>query len=994
MPRRSLLPRFVLVVAGLVAACGIAHAYEDDFEFAQALADRGYTDLAEQQFRALLSDPKRSAKEKAEGQYGLAIIKRIDALAAARETSERRRRPLKEVLDLFRQADAAIASFIEANAAHQRVLEAKLDRANLITDRANYINLAIERGWLPADVSEGDLQKEVAQGYDTAISLLQAVQDKAKKDVEGKALGTEEYEDAQERLGLVWLHRIVALYGKGAALPRGDTSGVAALNAAISEVTDYLWSFDGTLRGLWASYYGGLANWKLDRTTDAVRDMGDVTGYVSESDGVPAARGVSLQAYEMLGTIALDAADRKGEEELARTALARLDRLPGQWPTYLDDAAGQRAAVSRARLLARAQRTREAIELLQNVLKKADEKHTGVDGAAGELLAELLTSTASGGVKLDPALLNRIAIAKWRDGDYPGAIRAFQGVIGACRTPEQRDEFAWDAWDYIGRCYGIEERWYEAFLAFDAIEKAWQADQKSAKLAEITQETGWNRAQVVGKLGIVTKDAAESARLKAWAKELLDEFARNHPESPRNQGAELQAATEKLRDAQGMRRTGDYAGALAKYDEAIAALTATDKGSSQIDKVEALIAQARRETARCLHEQKDDAGAVKALDEALRLSRAWLAKQRPAAEVSTVRQARAAGESIALTNILTALAEKADYVAQDQRKAVFEELLKEIDAKGADFLRAVSRGQTLLDQWRTEALIGTDQVEKAEKLLQDLLAKDPDLANGPYLAALVARALETEANTWLDKGDEGRYRTLMLRSARLREYAITKAGDPSPESYLSLASTFRKSGDLEKAEEYYRKAQEAYAGRGDDERARAVRLELINLLVDQRKFEDAIRPLEVELVPDQGARLAVLDRLAKDDSLTKEELEKLLETMSRNRRVLDVLARAYVEAARDDKDLLRSVNLTNVLLYCQPDEDKYGPDWVEYQLRLSTAYFKYGALKNDPEAFKKVERLIQTRLVVQNLLDTCNQLVPGSKKKFEDLLARAKSGGR
>lgn len=993
MSHRSRTLRFALVFAGLAALAGRALAADDDFDFAQALSQRGYQDLAEEQFNAILSDPKKSAKEKAEGQYGLALIKRYNALVAALESSSRRRKPMNEVLDLFAQADAALAQFIDRNATHPRVLEAKLDRSKLITDRADYIDRAIENGWVPAEVTESELKKQVAQGYDTAIKLLKDVEDEARKELEGTQPNTEEYSVAEDKLGIVWLYRIAALYGKGAALPDGDSAGVAALNQALSEIAEFMWLFDGTVRGLWAFHYSALCNWRLDSANDAMRDMRDAASYVQESDGIPAARPIALNSFAKLGEIALAVAPRHGEQHLM-AALAAYDVLPERWPTYLEGPYGQRAALSKARVLAALDRGGEALELVQEVLRKAKEKGTGVDRDAGNVLGELLSAGDAGSAALDPALLNTIAMSKWKDEDYRGAIRAFQAVIRACTTQAQRDEFAWRAWDFVGRCYGLQNRWYEAYLAFDAIEQAWAADKGNTTLVEITNDTGWSRAAAINELAKETEDKAEKARLTALRDELVKQFADNHPDSPRNQGAEVQAAETLKREAEDLRRSGDFAAALAKFAETKKAFEGIDKSSKSIDKVEATLAELERKIAMCHRGAGDDAAAAAAYDRCVQLSEAWLAKSRPDVVDSAVRRNRVSGRAICLTNILTSYSQKADVVADTAKKPAYEALFSALGKYEKDFVEVANRGQVLVDQWRVEALIGTGDIDKADELVSKLVESSPDLANGPYLAALVASAREKEAEEWLDKGDRQKYQSLMTRAARLREYAITKSsksGSISPESLLALGNTFRKAGTFEKAESYLRQAMEAYTAAGSDEKARAVRLDLIGLLIDQGKFEDAINPLEVELVANPADRKFVLDRLGKDDQINTDELNDILQKMSKNKRVLNVLSRAYLEAARNEQDLLRSINLSAILIFAHPKDDRHDEEWIEYQLRLVKGYFKYAALTAKPEAYRAVVSLIENRVVIPGLLDTYNEKVKGSKREFEQLLNEAKA---
>jgi tetratricopeptide (TPR) repeat protein len=989
MSHRSRTLRFALVFAGLAAITGSARAADDDFDFAQALSQRGYQDLAEEQFREILNDPKKSAKEKAEGQYGLSLIKRYNAVVAALETSARRRKPMKEVLDLFSQADESLAQFIERNASHPRVLEAKLNRSKLITDRADYIDRAIENRWLPSDVTESDLKSQVAEGYDTAIELLKAVEDDARAKLEGKQPNTDEYSAAEDNLGVVWLFRIAALYGKGAALPDGDSAGVAALNQALSEISEFMWLFDGTVRGLWAFHYSALCNWRLDSPNDAMRDMRDAASYVQESDGVPAARSISLNSYAKLGEIAIDVSARHGEQHLS-AAVNAFEQMPQRWPTYLEGAYGQRAALSYARVLSALDRGDEALEMVQEVLRKAKEKGTGVDRDAGNVLGDLLSSGNGGAAALDPALLNTIAMSKWKDEDYRGAVRAFQAVIRACTTKEQKDEFAWQAWDLIGRCYGLQDRWYEAYLAFDAIEQAWAADPGNPVLDEMTNETGWSRAAAIDQLAKRTADAGEKAKLAARRGELVKEFAEKHPNSPRNASADEQAADTIKREAEDLRRSGDFAAAIAKYNEAKAAFEKIDSGSKSIDKVEALLAELQRKLALCYKGAGDNAAAAAAYDQSIQLSEAWLAKKRPDVVDSTVRRNRVTGRAICLTNILSAGSQKADVLEGDAQKAAYEALLAALEKHEKAFIEVANRGQVLVDQWRIEALIGTGEIDKSDELVSKLIADTPDLANGPYLAALVAKAREAEADVWLDKGDKDKYQALMTRAARLREYAITKSGNTSPESLLSLGNTFRKAGEYAQAEGYLRQTMDAYAAAGADEKSRAVRLDLIGLLIDQGKYEDAITPLEVELVGDPGERDTVLARLAANDQIMTNELQDLLKVMSNNKRVLSTLSRAYLEARRSPEDLMRSLNLSAILLFAHPKDDKHDAEWVENLLRQTKAYFHYGALSGKPEAYRKVVNTVEN-LQVLDLIDPYNEQVKGSKREFEKLLSDAKS---
>ena len=790
MSRRARFLTTGVVAIGLLGCLlAPARAADDDFEFAQALYQRGYTDLAEEKFLELLNDPKRSSAEKGEGQYGLALLKRFNALVAALETAERRRKPLPAVLGFFDEADAAFAQFIERNPSHPRVLSAKLDRAKMIQDRADYVNRAIENDWVPSDITVADLKAQVAEGYNTAIGLLEANERKARSTYEAARIGSPERAAAEDELGLVWLYRISALHGKGSALPQGDTSGQAALNTALAEIDEFMWIFDGTVRGLWAFHYGGLVNWRLDKPSDAMQFMRDAATALKETDGVGASKPITFRSFRELGRIALDVSDRHGDEYL-RSALKTMDRLATDWPSYLDHPDGQRAALMHARLLDRSGDSQAALAIVEAVIQKAKATNSRVDVEAGKALAEMMGG-GSGTGSLPPELLADIALSKYRESNYRDAIRAYQSVLGACNTPERMNEHGWSAWNLIGQCYWLTGRWYEAHMVFDILEKAWVKDPTNEKLKEITDTTGFSRAQTLDKLAGETKDPAEKARLGKLAKQYVDDFAEEHPDSPLNVGAEEAAAANKLREARQLLRS-DPELAKTKLREALAALEAIDPSSELFDKIEAQKAQ--------IHKLLGD------YDKALAMSKAWLAKKRPPATESRVRRARLSGNAIALTTILTSLIAKADLAREsgdvEAKNATAQAVLEGLSQYEAEFIKNTTTGQRLVDTWRAEALIGLGEAQKADELVSKLMENARDEPNTKYLAALVAKAREAEAIVWKAKDDLQRYRDLMHRAAKLREYVVIEGKTPTPESLISVAKTFGKAGESEKAEKY------------------------------------------------------------------------------------------------------------------------------------------------------------------------------------------------
>lgn len=977
--------RIALVSLVMLGAASTATAADDDFEFAQALARRGYVDLAKEKYESL--------GQSAEGQLGLALLRLFEARVAGGERSEKRREPFVDVLALFDQADQAIAGFIKRFPSHKRTLEARLERARLLQQRADYVKLAIEEGWTPADQGREKLLEQVAKDYDAAIGLLRPVQENAEKQRdaarEKHGANSREYFAADDEFGLIWLFRIVALYGKGAALPPGNAAGQAALNQVVTEVEDFLWDYETSVRGVWALQYRGLANWKLENATDAYVDVKEAATYIEGSD-FPAARDVSFKSFQKLAEVALDLG-QQGNVDFARQALTDFEKLELFWPNRYEDAAGQRAALAHAKVLIHNGRVEAAVQVVQKVLESAARVGTGVDREAGSLLGELLGSGAS--IDLPPTDLARVANAYFQQEKYNDAIRAFRAVIDACHDDEGKpvralmDEHGWTAWDQIGVCYGIQRRYYEAFLAFDRIEQAWAADKSNEVLTELTDETGHSRYKALEALSRRAGDDAAKARYKTLSEQALTSFAEAHPNSPYNQEASSKEAETKVRDMReagrgflrGNVEAGEYVAAIDAAEKAIAEVPAD---STAMAKMKAYLTETKRRRAQAT---KDPNTAR----EAIALAEAWLAKSRPDTLDSSVRRARANGRNIALLQLLTSYA---DLLGMAQGRAAKKEAASEwltaLDKHQEAFLEAAVNGDRQLSVWRTEALIATDQLDEAERLVLDLMERAPEHANTRYLAGQVAKGLENGAESRLNEFDDKiGAQGLFRRAAILREFVVSKLGD-KPEYDESVAKAYQRAGEFDRASELYEKALAAYQEAGKEEQANNVRIKLIDLLIDRGKYDEAIPQLEARLVEDPGERARILGRLKKDTSLTVADIQEMLKSTSRSTGVLDALSRAYLEAKTRER-LIAAINTTAILL--KSKKEKHDEEWVRWITRYAQANYQFGLDYKTDAAFDAVINTIQNGIITPGYLENYDELVPGTKKKLETLLRESKT---
>lgn len=1006
---RSALLRYGLAAGFVLCAAAVALPAEDDFEFADALSRRGYTDLAQDKFNSLINDPKSSPQKRAEGQYGLALLTYADARFLAADRNEKRRKPMEDVLKRFDEADQAFAKFISENPTHVRNLDAKLSRGKLLQDKAEYVNTCIENSWLPTSTGASGWQKQVAEWFDLAIQLFQAAETKAKDDLDrlkaDRKDSTPEWDDARDRWGLVWLYRLAALYGKGSALAKGDAAGTASLNQCVKEGTDdYQWEFGESVRGLWAIHFAGLASAALDDPRKAVSSLKGAATFTAEKDDSAPIQDVTFQSYREIGKIGL-AFGRREKDDWGKVALDEFAKLPAKWPAWQKHPEGQRAGIIWSRLLVKAGQGEAALKLMQALVKEAEKSNSPARSECTRELGVLLAGGGGGGAAgapaLDPETARKIAMGKWREQDFRGAIAAFQAVIANCDTPEQREKFQWEAWDYIGRCYGASKRYYEAFLAFDQIERAWAKDKTNPALSELTNETAWSRAGALEYVARETKDAAD----RSAAKQAVEEFSKEHPNAPRNQDADQQNADNKLKDAEALR--DDPVAYRSALDEVLKLFAGLKKN---VERNAARAAQLHHKQAMADRGAPDPA----ALDKAIQLADAWLAEKRADTTDSSVRRGRDEGRRIVLAVALAARADKAAALARkggDPSVKAHQDLLTAIDRFGGEFKDVAANGQAQLDNWRAEGLIGVGKADDADQLVGKLLETDATNRNNVYLAALIGNALERRAAEQKGKEDFNGYKAYMLRSAKRREWVLEntrmKDGTPAPRNpdvLRTIAGCYAEGGEFAKAEALYTEAQKAFEGlseaaQGQEAKdaaatkARACRIELIGLLVKQGKFDAAIPQLEKEVARDPKARDTFLKAIQKTDAISDLEFKKLLNGTDANKTLLSQLAEAYMKAPSKER-LFAAVNLCALINITMEKDKWHQAEYIEYVLRRAEAYLMLGEYSKQVEHYKAAHAAIRSGIVIPGYMDGYEQTLPGAKKRADTVMQRAEDAMR
>jgi tetratricopeptide (TPR) repeat protein len=697
---------------------------------------------------------------------------------------------------------------------------------------------------------------------------------------------------------------------------------------------------------------------------------------------------VTFTSYVGLADLALHFSDRDGD--WVRRAIEAFEKMPKAWPGHMKIADGQRAVLAWARLIQADGRAGEALELVNEVIASAKRYGTNVDREAGDVLANLMGHQGAGGTAVDPALLARVAKSKFRQADYGGCIQANQAVIRACATKEQMDEHAWSAWQQIANCYGQEKRYYASYLALDAIWQAWKKDQGNETLTPMTDEVGYLRGQLLQYVARETKDAKD----KDAANKAQEEFKKLKPNAPRNLGAAEGKAFALVNEARSLLRKDPEAG-KAKAREAANALKKVDKTSLLMPRVEAALAE-------CELLLGDP-------DKAIAMANAWLAKKRANVIDPTAKRALIEGKSLCITLIVRAHLRKAEAAPEGAaRKEAYQALLDTLDKYERDFLQAAQGAESLITQWRAEALINVGKIGVAETLVWKFVKAQPDHPNARFLAGTMAREVEKEADVWQSKGDEDRFAQTMLRAAKLREFVLDHLKEREPRVVVFVGESFAKGRDFETAAKYYKEALDLYRtlfeAEADEKKTDAyaqslssVRIQQIELLLDQKKFDEAIPLLEERLVEDPKDRAEVISSLQSGTgNITTASIRDLLQKMSRNKGLLSTLSRAWLEAKSKER-LIGAINLCDILLYATPKDERHDTvEYVKVRVRRLQAYLQYGIDFNQPNAFDHVISGIQNGIVTPGYEERYEQLVPGTKKRLQELLrsAQAKRGTR
>lgn len=531
------------------------HAGSDDFEFGQALARKGqetgdkiWFDYARRVFDAVLADKNRSSNDRNEALYGLAMLKRGEALAAASNSDI----PYAQVKALFSDAINGIERFVRENPDHPSIVEAKLNAGET---RLNFVQWGRD---LLEDIDDlAERQADQQQVQDDARSMIQD----ALAYFDSLDDGWQEM-DATPISQIARFHWVTCKYFAALIHPDCSTSAIEALKDAGVQLEDFISFFDGQLVAIFAQDFYGLANWELARCAES--EDNKVTYYRQAVDWFDTCiqtenvnqdtLRIIARGYLHIAQCCLDAG-RIGGENFLKRGRSYLSRMVAKVPPILRAVDGIKAMIEWGKIEFELDNPDKAIEVLTEAKEKAEE--TGriwLVNRANRQITKILQGGGTGTAgSVGPDVLKSVADDQFVVKNYASAIGAYQKVIQSSGgSTEDLMTYIVPSWMRIAECYAEMGDLLSAALATEPVHAAWMDGRIPRK------EGDKNDANLI---------AMGNLRLQAqrWFKELFDKtgsavYRRNWTENRDSFTSEYEGhpSGEAL----------DYRVALQKYNEA------------------------------------------------------------------------------------------------------------------------------------------------------------------------------------------------------------------------------------------------------------------------------------------------------------------------------------------------------------------------------------------------------------------------------------------
>ncbi|MBI4616859.1 MAG: hypothetical protein HY720_24815 [Planctomycetes bacterium] len=509
---RTYLWSFV-ALATLAASC-LPPAEAGDFEFAEALAAYGYYDLAEEEFRQIMTDGGLPPEERAEGEFGLCKIK---AYQAEREQDVEKR------LALYDDTASCLKSYYERYPEGSRANEARLEVGNLQQKKGRFLQFKYEDEEDPA--MRATLRDQALKAFEDACTEFEKI----------KASASEEEVDLRQQA------RYYLLESRWYA---GEVSGSDEhLKKCVTEAEDFVWDNDGTLIGMHGYIVQGMALGKLkevDKAQERFRTVIDQIERALEQSQVPEEIRGEVRNLHTKGYFAwIRALAENGRAKDTEALYERFAKIQGG----MDEYHGQGAAYWYGRAMEQVSEVGKALVVYSRLSDRG-----GFWGSKAKFRLEKMLAEG-GATEVDARTYFGMAESYYGQRRWLDAIEKFENTIQAARKKGNGSELAQfvpPAWEYLGDCYFKMELFHEAALAYEAAANTGlrfaqepSAPEDVRKKAASTAENSsyWNYVSAKRAFR-QTRDDLDKQKAAA----ARDRFIKDFPGSPKQENLKFEAA--------------------------------------------------------------------------------------------------------------------------------------------------------------------------------------------------------------------------------------------------------------------------------------------------------------------------------------------------------------------------------------------------------------------------------------------------------------------
>ena len=938
--RARLRSAAALALAALLLAAPPAVADATDFDFAQGLMERGYYALAKIEFQRMIDDPDLDANQKKEGELGLCLLRAKQALSISSDFREGT--DPSDVLSEFGTAESAFEAFLAANPNHPRVLDATFEFSALLQNKGAFLGRLVDEAIESKSRRVDQYSEETIRTFDKAIQMYTQVIDATRDIAEGHPLWNRRM---QARFYYALAH-----YYKGRSLPPEHISRMPALDRCVETYESFLWDFEDTPSGYYAFIYKGLAHAELGQYREAIENLQSPIGNLDPAKVDPESQALVMsilcEAGYNLGRVC-NKTPEAGGINLQEIAATTLSDLRAKAPNLMQNRFGQLAMIEAAKAMLGTLDPVKALKFAQDVSNAASESGESWGPSnkarADRLIAEIISDPSAQGIPQDPVVLWRAAEGKFSEGDYPAAIRAYQGVIQASAGDAAGTTRKVEAWKRIADAYYAAEgdRYYEAIAAVDQVLEKYAGH-------PLAGDAAYKRYIYSKEQFRFSKDPADERRFR----EAREHFTKNFPTHDSAKDLQYFEAYERLEKGTAISRQKNDKEALAAYRDAEAAFNAMDDASDYIE-----LATARKGQLYFQMAQIDSAFYAKARDV---LSGYLTAEKGPMTDPRPLALRR---QAMAIATYYLARVQ-AD---QNEWKKVLETLDEyRVKFKSEQALHA----SVLYYQVRAHVELGDHATAEA---VYTALRTDPELRDSPSTLAatfVLARKFDDLRKTHESDASLG---SAYLRKAAnyYSEWIAVRGEDEVPIAYLStVAQMYFQIEEFERSKQLAGKALAKLEAEPDSE--------------DKAKRLDGLRFLFAQIAMaggDARSAVAALEKLAvkqpiRADSLQRmgdvlSELQKdgpLAEVLGTNPTYLKLLAEAYIQLTFYN----RAVNIARFVMTRSP---QYEENWFWAYLCQARAWYERARQDKDAAACKNAIAIFDN-LDAHRLIETL---------KFEDL---------